>query len=176
MATRLLANTSSASLASGLTQTAAMNELDDADTRAVVALQRLQAAYADAVTRRDWAAVHALFEPDATVYIDTRTRDPFSIDGPVALVGFIEEAIRRFTFFEFTILNATVEVDGDDATGRVYICELRLDEEGSWSEAYGLYRDRYRRHDGTWRIAGRRYSTLARRGPEGAEGFPLPTG
>ena len=152
-----------------------MRELDDADTRAVVALQRLQAAYADAVTQRDWPAVRALFEPDATVHLDTRTRDPFAIEGPDALVEFIDEAIRRFTFFEFTILNATVEVDGDDATGRVYLCERRLDAEGAWSEAYGLYRDRYRRRDGAWRIAGRRYSTLARRGPEGTEGFALPT-
>ena len=151
-----------------------MNELDDAASRAVLAIQRLQAAYADAVTRRDWDAVRSLFEPDAVVHIDTRTRDPFALDGPDALVAFIEPAIASFTFFEFTILNATVDLDGDEATGRVYICELRLDGDGAWSQAYGLYRDRYRRRDGAWRIAGRRYSSLARRGPGGTEAFPLP--
>src|SRR5687768_6112294 len=102
-----------------------MRELDDEATRAVVAIQRLQAAYADAVTRRDWVAVHVLFEPDAVVHIDTRTREPFDLDGPDAVVEFIEDAISRFTFFEFTILNTTVEVDGDEGTGRVYLCELR---------------------------------------------------
>jgi len=152
-----------------------MKELDDETTRAVVAIHRLQSAYADAVTRRDWSAVRLLFEPDAVVRIDTRTRDPFDLEGPDALVEFIEGAIRRFAFFEFTILNATVDVDGDDATGRVYICELRTDADGTWSEAYGLYRDTYRRRDGAWRIAGRRYGSMARRGADGTEAFDLPT-
>ena len=152
-----------------------MRELDVDETRAVVAIQRLQAAYADAVTRHDWAAVRLLFEPDAVVHLDTRTRDPITLESPDALVDFIDEAIRRFAFFEFTILNATVEVDGDDATGRVYLCEVRADAEGTWSEAYGLYRDAYRRRDGAWRIAGRRYTSLARRSPSGTEVFTLPT-
>ncbi|MET0903795.1 MAG: nuclear transport factor 2 family protein [Acidimicrobiales bacterium] len=152
-----------------------MRELDDAHTRAVVAIQRLQAAYADAVTRRDWEAVRRCFEPDAVAHIDTRTREPFDLAGPDALVDFIEGAIRRFTFFEFTILNATVEVDGDVATGRVYICELRAEDDGTWSEAYGLYRDEYRRRDGGWRMAGRRYASLARRTSEGTEAFNLPS-
>ena len=108
--------------------------------------------------------------------IDTRTRDPFALEGPDAIVGFIDEAIRRFTFFEFTILNATVDVDGDDATGRVYLCEVRTEDDGTWSEAYGLYRDTYRRRDGAWRIAGRRYASLARRGPSGTEAFAWPDG
>ena len=34
----------------------------------------------------DWAAVRALFEPDAAVHIDTRTREPFTLEGPDALV------------------------------------------------------------------------------------------
>ena len=133
-----------------------MRELKAAGTNAVVAIQRVQAAYADAVTRRDWVAVRVLFEPDATIRLDTRTRDPFTLEGPDALVDFIEEAIRPFAFFVFTILNATAEVDGDDATGRMYICELRADGDGTWSEAFGLYRDRYRRRDGAWRFADRR--------------------
>jgi len=152
-----------------------MEELDGDGTRAIVAIQRLQAAYADAVTRRDWAAVRSLFEFDAVVRIDTRTRDPFVLDGPDAIVTFIDEAIRRFSFFEFTILNATAEVAGDEASGRVYLCELRADAEGTWSEAYGLYRDTYRRRAGAWRIAGRRYASLARRAPNATEVFTLPS-
>ena len=153
-----------------------MMEIDDAGTRAVVAIQRLQAAYADAVTRRDWEAVRTLFEPDAVVRIDTRTRDPFELDGPDALVVFIERAISRFTFFEFTILNTTVDLaDEGHATGRVYLCEVRTEADGAWSEAYGLYRDAYRRRDGAWRIAGRQYASLARRAANGTEVFDLPS-
>lgn len=148
-------------------------ELDDAGTRAVVAVQRLQAAYGDAVTRRAWAEVRGLFEPDATVHIDARTRAPFALDGPDAIAGFIERALEPFAFFEMAILNAVVDVDGDDATGRVYIQELRHDRAGECTQAYGLYRDRYHRSEGTWRIAARRYTSLARTGPA-TESFPLP--
>jgi len=150
-----------------------MHELDDAGTRALVAVQRLQAGYGDAVTRRAWDDVQALFEPHAVVHIDTRTREPFTLEGPQALVEFIEGALEPFVFFEFAILNAVAEVDGDQATGRVYICELRHDRAGEWTQAYGLYQDRYTRRDGTWRFAERHYTSLARRGPT-LESFPLP--
>ena len=150
-----------------------MRELDETDNRAVVAVLRLQAAYGDAVTRRAWDEVRALFEPDATVHIDTRTRAPFTLEGPDGIAGFIERSLEGFAFFEFTILNSVVDVDGDVATGRVYICELRLDLAGEWTQAYGLYQDRYTRRDGDWRIAARQYHSLARTGPR-IEGFPLP--
>ena len=150
-----------------------MREPDDDTVRALIAVQRLQAAYGDAVTRRAWDEVRVLFEPDAVVHVDTRTREPFTFDGPDALVAFIEKALEPYAFFEFAILNATAEVDGDDATGRVYICELRHDRDGTWTEAYGLYRDVYRRRDNAWRIAERRYASLARRGPT-TESFELP--
>lgn len=148
-------------------------ELDDAGTAAVVAIGRLQAAYGDAVTRRAWDEVRALFEPDATVEIDTRTRPVFALVGPDAIADFIETSLDGFTFFEFAILNAVADVDAGSGTGRVYICELRYDAAGSWTQAYGLYQDRYARRDGVWRIAGRRYHSLARTGPS-IQTFELP--
>jgi hypothetical protein len=150
-----------------------MRELDPAATSALVAVLRLQAAYGDAVTRRAWDEVRALFEPEAGVHIDTRTRPPFTLVGPEAIASFIERSLEGFAFFEFAILNAVADVDGDAATGRVYICELRLDAAGEWTQAYGLYQDRYTRRAGAWRIAGRRYQSMARTGPR-VEAFPLP--
>lgn len=150
-----------------------MRELDDAGTRALVAVQRLQAAYGDAVTRRAWGEVRGLFDPDAVVHIDTRTREPFTLDGPDALVAFIERALEPFAFFELAILNAVAAVDGDQATGRVYLCELRHDRAGQWTQAFGLYQDRYARRDRTWRIQERRYTSLARTGPT-IESFGFP--
>lgn len=150
-----------------------MHELGDDDLRAVVAIQRLQAAYGDAVTRRQWEEVAALFEPDATVHIDTRSRPAFELVGPSEITRFIEQSLEGFRFFEFAILNSVVDLDGEHATGRVYICELRHAQDGTWSEAYGLYRDRYVRGHAGWRIAGRRYSSLARSGPPVAS-FDLP--
>ena len=157
-----------------------IRELDHAETAALVAIHRLQAAYGDAVTRRAWEEVAALFEPDATVHIDTRTREPFTIEGAVALAGFVERSLDQFAFFEFTILNSVADLAGDgEATGRVHLCEVRRHLDGTWTQAYGLYHDRYRRADGVWRIAGRRYTSLARftlTGIEQAESFPLPPG
>lgn len=151
-----------------------MRELDDAGTRAVVAVHRLQAAYGDAVTRRAWAEVAALFEPDAAVHIDTRAREPFTLDGPAAVVAFIERSLESFQFFEFAILNAVAHLDtATTASGRVYICELRHDQAGEWTQAYGLYRDRYVRRAEEWLIAGRRYTSLARTGPR-IESFEVP--
>ncbi|WP_426570988.1 nuclear transport factor 2 family protein [Aquihabitans sp. McL0605] len=149
-----------------------------AETIDHVAVTRLQQAYADGVTRRDWPAVAALFLPDAVVTLDLVTRPPMEHVGPEALTSFVAAAIERFDFFEFVILNAHIELwPGDDrsaATARVFMCELRHDPaEGERSEAFGLYRDTYRKVDGTWRIAARRYRSMARF-PAG-EVFPLDT-
>jgi hypothetical protein len=150
-----------------------MQEGSAADSAATVALLRLQAAYGDAVTRRAWDEVRDLFEPDAVVHIDTRIRPPFDLDGPQALTDFIDRSLQAFRFFEFAILNSVVELSGDVATGRVYICELRHAHDGQWTQAFGLYRDTYRRRHGRWRIAGRRYASLARTGAD-VESFELP--
>ena len=150
-----------------------IRQRDEDDTAALVAIQRLQAGYADAVTRRAWDEVRALFEPDAVVHITTHTRDPFTLDGPDQVAAFVERSLEQFAFFAFTIQNAVAEVDGDEGWGRLHICELRRHVDGTWTQAHGLYQDRYRRRDGAWRIAGRRYSSLARLG-DGVETFPLP--
>ena len=150
-----------------------MRERDADDTAALVALMRLQAAYGDVVTQRDWDAMCTLFEPDAVVELDLRTGAPRLMDGPRALAGIIEQSLQQFVFFEFAVLNAVVDVAGDIGTGRMHISELRHHPDGSWSQIYGLYQDRYRRTDGVWRIAHRRYSSLARVGVR-VESFALP--
>lgn len=150
-----------------------MREPTADEARSLLAVERLQRAYADAVTRRAWLEVSSLFEQGAVVHIDTRTRAPFEVVAPDDLVAFIARSLDAFDFFQFTILNAVSEVDGSEASGRVHICELRCDTDGVWTQAYGLYQDRYRRTDGVWRISSRRYHSLARTGPT-VETFPLP--
>ena len=91
---------------------------------------------------------------------------------------FIAAAVARFSFFEFVILNAHVELwpEGDrhTATARVFMCELRQDAESrERSDAFGLYRDRYVRTEAGWRFARRRYRSMARF-PAG-DVFPLPS-
>ena len=142
----------------------------DDELQAVVdrsAIDELQRAYADGVTRRDWAQVADLFLPDAAVELDLVDRPGRTIEGPEALVGFVAGAIERFGFFEFVILNSRIRLwpggDRTQAAATVFMCELRAEgEPPQRSEAFGRYEDAYRRTDAGWRIAGRRYRTVAR--------------
>jgi hypothetical protein len=141
------------------------------------AICRLQAAYADAVTRRAWKELDDLFVPTARVTVDTVTSTPIELVGPTAVGDFISGAVERFEFFELVILNTTVDVhhdgDPDTARARLFTCELRQDRSnGRWTNAFGVYHDEYARIDRRWRFARRRYQSLARTGR--AEIFPFP--
>lgn len=151
-------------------------ELDPLDH---LAIDRLQRAYADGVSMRDWEQVRGLFLPDATISLDLVTRPAVELAGPDALVAFVSGALERFAFFQFVILNSHIEPSASDPTlakARIHMCELRH-EHGARkrNDSYGLYRDTYRRTDGEgyggWRFATRWYRSLARY-PAG-EIFPL---
>ena len=116
----------------------------DQETLDYVGICRLQAAYADAVTRRAWSDLEALFLPDAPVTVDTVTSDPFEFVGAAGIGGFIAGAVERFEFFELVILNVHV-LGGDDADAarsRSFTCELRQERaNGHWTNAFGVYHD-----------------------------------
>ena len=136
---------------------------------------RLLTTYADTVTRRAWPELVDLFLPDAPIEVDTVTAPARRFVGPVELVEFIDLALDRFDHFQFVVLNSVLDVtDLDSARGRVYMSEVRREKATSeWSTTYGLYQDRYRRADGRWFFADRRYRSLARTGPNaGAFGSP----
>jgi hypothetical protein len=138
-----------------------------------VGISRLQAAYADVVNRRAWAEFDDLFRADAPVTVDTVTNPVVSLVGPSAVGDFIGGAIERFEFFEFVVLNTVVTIDGDTATGRVFMCELRQEREsGRFTRAFGVYRDDYARVDRKWWFARRRYQSLARSGRGEVFAFP----
>jgi SnoaL-like domain len=155
--------------------------MDDLTREALdfIAISRVQSAYADTVSRRAWPELHAIFRPDAHVEVDTVTAAPISLTGPDEVGSFIAAAIERFEFFEFVILNShiVVGVDGDADAGRarLWMCELRQETAGTWSNAFGIYHDDYVRRDDRWWFARRRYQSLARITlGERADVFPFP--
>jgi hypothetical protein len=144
------------------------------ETLDYVAVCRLQAAYADAVSRRAWSELDALFLPDAQIQVDTVTSAPIELVGAAGIGGFIAGAIERFEFFELVILNVhVIEADGNTARSRSFTCELRQEQaSGHWTNAFGVYHDELSRGECDWRYARRRYQSLARTGR--AEVFPFP--
>ena len=146
----------------------------------IVAIGRLQSAYADVVNRRAWGELDGLFMADAHIRIDTVTRPTIELVGAEALGDFIGSAVERFAFFEFVPLNAHTELgaesgpggDPDAAHSRWFMCEVRRDvDDLDWSIAYGVYHDRYRRTTSGWRFEQRDYRSLTRTdGPV----FPFP--
>ncbi len=145
---------------------AVSSETDD-----VVALWRLQSAYADVITRRAFDELDALFVRDAPIRIDTVTAPPRRIIGSEAFGQFVAQAIERYDHFAFVILNTVVDLDPsapDRATGRIFMCEIRHDRTtDTWQNAHGRYEDEYVRLDGRWRFAARSYRSMARTGPDG---------
>jgi hypothetical protein len=152
-------------------------ELDPLDH---LAIDRLQRAYADGVSMRDWEQVRGLFVPDATISLDLVTRPAVQLHGPVELTDFVGRALESFAFFQFVILNSHIEGSASDpaaAKARIFMCEVRLKVGGRKREdTHGLYRDTYRRTDEHgyrgWRFASRWYRSLARFPAN--EVFPLP--
>jgi hypothetical protein len=141
-------------------------------------VRRLQHAYADVINRRAWPELDHLFLPDAPIVIDRRTGEPLRLIGGVALGEFIGGSVEQFEFFEFVILNAHIAFpDGamaGTAVSRLFMCELRQDRtSGRWTNAYGLYHDRYTFDSDRWRFAERRYHSLARHGRD-LDAFPFP--
>jgi len=133
-------------------------------------IQDLVARYADAVCRRDQEAWAATWAEDALWQLpgapETRGRDNI-----VALwVG----AMANFPFVAQLVYNSTVSVDGDSATGRMYITEQMTVADGSERSSIGVYQDRFVRTDGGWLFAERHYSILWNKVEGNSRGDLLP--
>jgi hypothetical protein len=136
-----------------------------------VAITRLQARYADIITRRAWGELADVFVEDMPLRLDTGGDQVRELRGAAEIGGFIDAAVQRFSFFEFVPLNTHVELhpggDGDLASARLWMCEVRCaaddtPDAGQWSTAFGLYRDDYVRLGDRWWFARRDYRSLAR--------------
>jgi SnoaL-like domain len=151
--------------------------MSSAETPDYVAIERLQRRYADLVTRRMWPELAQLFETDCPIRLDLRGSQ-LEFVGGAAIAEFIDSAVERFDFFVFSILNSVIEdldVAMGRATGRMYICELRHElAAGEFSQAFGVYRDEFRRRPDGWKFASRSYCTVGRHTPDRFVAFAMP--
>lgn len=127
-------------------------------------IRELQARYADICSRRAFEELDTVISADAVILLDLHSRT-LSFRGPEEIGEFINESIKPFDFFQFVIRNSVIDIgnEGSDATGRLWMSELRhVRETGQWSTIFGVYHDQYRLTEEGWRISSRQYHTLAR--------------
>jgi ketosteroid isomerase-like protein len=119
-----------------------------------VEIEALRGEFTDAVMMRDYDRVASLFTPDGALRIP---------DIPVSLAG--QEEIRAWgeqvpTVVDYLVQTGhpgTILLDGDTASGRVYIQELVRARDGRSGLNYAIYHDRYQRTGDGWRFTQRVY-------------------
>lgn len=126
------------------------------------AIRDLANLYAHHVWQRDIPALVGLFAADGG--FETAALPP--IRGREALVEAFGRMFEEDEFHPF-VHGHIVELDGDAATGTVYI-DLRAKMHGELLSGWGFYEDRYVRVDGAWKFANRRINMLryVKLGPE----------
>ncbi|MBO9376598.1 nuclear transport factor 2 family protein [Sphingomonas histidinilytica] len=145
----------------------------DQESTDYIAITRLQAAYADMITRRAWDELPSIFCEGARIVVDRMDGTPLDLDGPAGLAAFVSKAIGHMDFFEFVILNTVIEIGDGEAHGRMYMCEIRHDAKAGQTMSYGLYRDHYRKQDGRWKFGDRRYRVMGRTQTTDYNIFPM---
>jgi hypothetical protein len=144
-------------------------------------IRRLHAAYVDAVNRAAWSEFEQLFLPDAVVGVSRGGDHLDEVRGPAAVGELIAGYIARYDFLVQVVLNARIGLrdggDPDAACARLYIAEYRqITGAGRRIESSGVYHDRYRRVDGRWWFARRRYDRLWATAPGDLEVHAFPEG
>ena len=133
----------------------------DAETYA--AIQQLQQAYADVVTRGAWDEVPTLLTPDAHIRFVTSSGEVFEVDGAEAFGKFVAN-MTGFDFFQYIPLSFVVSSTSEGTLeGRTSSLEVAENEAGEWIESYSIYEDVYAQTDGRWRFARRSHRTVKRR-------------
>jgi len=127
-----------------------------------LALRDLVHRYADAVSRRDSAAVAGAFTDDG-VWIVPGYGEP---RGRAEIAAFLDDLLGSWATIVHALLSGRVHLDATDhdrATGRWYIAEFGQRGDGVEVFFAGVYHDEYARVGGLWRFARRRYDSLFRR-------------
>lgn len=153
-----------------------MHEVSNVLIDAEIGIARLQRAYADAVTRRDAAALSATATSDCRMIFDTIDDRVIHMDGAEKWGRFAARALGRFEFYVYTINNYTFDLTSDTtAQGSTFAHEVGvLRDTGEVGNYWAMYYDDYVRLDGVWLFSGRRHQATGHKVGDGhMEIFPL---
>jgi len=119
-----------------------------------VEIEALRGEFTDAIMMRDYDRFASLFTQDGVWRI------------PYVNVEFVRrEEIRAgiermqglWDYFAQTVHPGTIQLDGDTASGRGYVCEFGHLRDGRSELNYALYHDRYQRTPDGWKFTERVY-------------------
>jgi ketosteroid isomerase-like protein len=119
-----------------------------------IEIEALRGEVTDAVMMRDYDRAASLFTEDGVVRIPDAN---VTIAGRQELRAGIERLQGLWDYFVQTTHPGTIQLQGDTAVGRAYICEFGRLREGRSQLNYAVYHDRYQRTAEGWKFAERVY-------------------
>ena len=117
-----------------------------------VEIEALRGEFSDAVMMNDHDRLASLFTRDGVVRIP---EGDIEADGREEIRALGERRQALTDYFVQTTHPGTIQLDGDIATGRVYLSELARGRDGSSHLNYFVYHDRYQRTPDGWKFAER---------------------
>src|SRR6202034_4502731 len=104
-----------------------------------VEIEALRAEFTDAVMMRDYDRAASLFTPDGVLRMPNI---PAELTGREEIRAWGERAPGVVDFLVQTTHPGTIQLNGDTASGRAYMCELIRLRDGRSELSYAIYHDR----------------------------------
>ena len=117
-----------------------------------VEIEALRGEFSDAAMMHDYDRFASLFTDDAVYRIPDADIEQ---NGREEIRAGTERLADAWEFFVQTTHPGAIQLDGDTASGRAYVCELGRLGDGSSIFNYALFHDRYRRTPDGWKFAER---------------------
>ncbi|GIH15270.1 nuclear transport factor 2 family protein [Rugosimonospora africana] len=127
------------------------------DLRAIadrIEIEALRGEFSDAAMMSDYDRFASLFTDDAVYRIPDADIEQ---TGREEIRAGTERLASEWEYFVQTTHPGAIQLDGDTASGRAYICELGRLRDGSSVFNYALFHDRYRRTPDGWKFTERVY-------------------
>jgi uncharacterized protein (TIGR02246 family) len=117
-------------------------------------IEALRGEFVDALMMRDYDRFASLFTEDGAWRIPYIGLEHVGREQIRAAIGHMQ---GLWSYFVQTTHPGAIQVEGDTAVGRAYICEFGRMRDGRSELNYALYHDRYRRTPDGWKFVERVY-------------------